>query len=165
MSQIEKLLIPLIDDNISFDDINTNDFVGVYTEDINSPGLDYIYLVFVYDINNLRPKLAINAIDYVRRIGNGLYHIYKFPRITTDIQKVLSGNYTSISNKGISHVYTFWNGVDNITANYPFYRTLTNEPYYRAIPEETYIPLCKRKEPQGFTVAKQQSLGLLCFLS
>jgi hypothetical protein len=155
MSQIEKLLIPLIDENISFDDINADDFVGVYTEDINSPGLDYIYLVFVYDISNLRPKLATNAIDYVRRIGNELYHIYKFPRITTDIQKILSGTYTSISNKGISRVYTFWNGFDNITANYPFYRTLANESYYRAIPEETYIPLCKRKEPQGFTVAKQ----------
>lgn len=165
MNQIEKLLIPLIDENISFDDVNTNDFIGVYTEDINSPGLDYIYLVFVYDISNLRPKLATNAIDYVRRIGNVLCHIYKFPRITTDIQKILSGNYTQLSNKGISNVYSFWNGIDNITANYPFSRVLANEPYYRAIPEETYIPLCKRKEPQGFTVAKQQSLGLLCFLS
>lgn len=155
MNQIEKLLIPLIDENISFDDVNTNDFVGVYTEDINSPGLDYIYLVFVYDISNLRPKLATNAIDYVRRIGDVLYHIYKFPRITTDIQKILSGTYTQLSNKGISQVYTFWNGIDNITANYPFNRVLANEVYYRAIPEETYIPLCKRKEPRGFTVAKQ----------
>ena len=155
MSQIEKLLIPLIDENISIEDINTNDFVGVYTEDINSPGLDYIYLVFVYDINNMRPRIAKNAIDYVRRVGNGLYHIYKFPKISTDIQKILSGNYTLLSNKGITQVYTFWNGTDDITANYPFSRVLANEPYYRAIPEETYIPLCKRKEPQGFTVVKQ----------
>ena len=155
MSQIEKLLIPLIDENISFEDVNTDDFIGVYTEDINSPGLDYIYLVFEYDISNLRPKIATNAIDYVRRIGDNLYHIYKFPRITTDIQKILSGTYTSVSNKGISRVYNFWNGIDDITANYPFRRVLANEIYYRAITEEKYIPLCKRKEPQGFTVAKQ----------
>lgn len=155
MSQIEKLLIPLIDENISFSDVNTDDFIGVYTEDINSPGLDYIYLVFEYDISNLRSKLATNAIDYVRRIGNNVYHIYKFPRITTDIQKILSGTYASISNEGISRVYTFWNGIDNISANYPFNRVLANEIYYRAIPEETYIPLCKRKEPRGLTVEKQ----------
>lgn len=155
MSQIEKLLIPLIDDNISFEDVNSNDFVGVYTEDINSPGLDYIYLVFVYNIDNLRPKIATNAIDYVRRIGNNLYHIYKFPRVTNDIQKILSGNYTLLSNKGMFKVYKFWTGIDDIVANYPFNRVLANEPYYRAIPEEIYIPLCKRKEPQGFTVAKQ----------
>lgn len=155
MSNIEKILIPLIDDNISFSDVDSNDFVGVYTEDINSPGLDYIYLVFAYDINKLRSKIATNAIDYVRRIGNNLYHIYKFPRISKDIQRILSGNYTLLSNKGIFKVYKFWKGIDDITANYPFNRVIANEPYYRAIPEEIYIPLCKRKEPQGFTVEKQ----------
>ena len=48
MSQIEKLLIPLIDENIVLEDINTDDFLGVYTEDINSPGVDHLYLVFEY---------------------------------------------------------------------------------------------------------------------
>lgn len=163
MSQIEKLLIPLIDENIVLEDINTNDFLGVYTEDINSPGVDHLYLVFEYDISNLRPNLSKSGIDYVRRIGDKLCHIYKFPRLP-DIKKILSGNYTELSNSGISRIYTFWNNIDNITANYPFNRTLANEKYYRVIPEETYTPLFKKREPRGLAVAKQQSLGLFCFL-
>lgn len=155
MSQVEKLLIPLIDDNIMLKDVNVQDFVGVYTEDINSPGLDYIYLVFKYDISNMRSKLATNSIDYARRIGDNLFHIYKYPILSLDIRKILSGNYTTLSNEGISKIYTFWKSFDDITANYPFYRVLAGEKYYRAIPEEHYIPLSVRKEPQGITVEKR----------
>ena len=154
MSQIEKLLIPLLDKNIVFKDVDTNDFLGVYTEDINSPGVDYLYLVFKYDIFNLRGNLSKGGIDYVRRIGDNLYHIYKFPRLL-DTKKILSGNYTDLSNEGISRIHTFWEGIDNITANYPFYRTIANEKYYRVIPEETYTSFYKKREPRGFIVAKQ----------
>ena len=154
MSQIEKLLIPLIDENIILEDVDTDDFLGVFTEDINSPGVDYLYLVFKYDISNLRSNLSKGGIDYVRRIGNELYHIYKFPRLP-DTNKILSGNYTELSNKGISRVYSFWNNVDDITAKYPFYRTIANEKYHRVIPEETYTQFYKKREPRGFTVQKQ----------
>ena len=154
MSQIEKLLIPLIDDNIVLGDVDTDDFLGVFTEDINSPGVDHLYLVFKYNIRNLRSNLAKNGVDYVRRIGDELYHIYKFPRLP-DVSKILKGNYTELSNKGVSRIYSFWNNIDNITANYPFYRTIANEKYYRVIPEEVYSPFYKKREPRGFTVEKQ----------
>ena len=95
MSQIEKLLVPLMDKDIVLEDIDTNDFLGVYTEDINSPGVDYLYLVFEDDISNLRSNLSKGGIDYVRRIGDKLYHIYKFPRLP-DVKKILSGNYTEL---------------------------------------------------------------------
>ena len=155
MSQIEKLLLPLIDDNITLDEINNNKFIGVFTDDVNSPGLDYIYLVFVYDIENLHPKLAINGIDSVKRIGDNLFHVYKFPRVSVDLKKLLKGEYRTISNEGISKIYNFWKSCDEVTANYPFARTVYKEQYYRIIPEEKFVPLCERKEPKGFTVEKQ----------
>ena len=151
MSQIEKLLIPLLYKNIVLKDVDTCDFLGVYTEDINSPGVDYIYLVFKYDIFNLRQNLSNSGVDYVRRIENDLYHIYKFPRLP-DIKKVLSGNYTNLSNEGISRIYTFWKDVDDITANYPFHRTIANEKYHRIIPEEKYVPFYKKREPKGLVI-------------
>lgn len=155
MSQIEKLLIPLIDDNITINEVNTHKFIGVFTEDVNSPGLDYVYLVFVYDISDLHPKLAINGIDSAKRIGNNLYHVYKFPRVSPDLKRLLKGEYQLISNEGVSKIYTFWKDYDEVTANYPFARTIAKESYNRVIPEEEFVPLCKRKEPQGFTVEKQ----------
>ncbi len=154
MSQIEKLIVPLVDENITLKDVDTSDFLGVYTEDINSPGVDYLYLVFKYDISNLRQNLSHNGVDYVRRIGNDLYHIYKFPRLP-DIKKIISGNYAELSNRGISRIHTFWSGVDDITANYPFYRTIANEKYYRVIPEEAYVPFYRKREPKGLAVKKQ----------
>lgn len=155
MSLIEKLLIPLIDDNITLDEINTNKFIGVFTEDVNHPGLDYIYLVFVYDITDLHPKLSKNGIDSVKRIGDCLYHVYKFPRVSVDLKRLLKGDYRLISNEGISKIYNFWKSVDEFTANYPFARTVYKENYFRIIPEEKFIPLCVKKEPQGVTVDKR----------
>lgn len=162
MSVIEKLLIPLIDENIKLSDIKTNDFCGVFTEDINHPGLDYIYLVFNYDIENLRPNLAINGIDSAKRIGNRLYHVYKFPRLNSDLKRIIKGDYYLLSNEGISKIYNFWKTEDSFIANYPFSRTIAKEKYSRTIPEEKYIPLCKKREPQGVTVEKQQPLGFIC---
>lgn len=155
MSQIEKLLIPLIDDNIKIDEVNTEKFVGVFTEDVNSPGLDYVYLVFIYDMENLHHNLGINGVDIVRRIGDSLYHIYKFPKVSVDLKRLLKGDYNLISNEGVSKIYNFWKDEDKVTANYPFYRTLAKEKYFRTIPEEKVIPLCVKKEPQGITVQKQ----------
>ena len=154
MSQTEKLLIPLIDENITKDDIENIKFLGVYTEDINSPGIDYVYLVFIYDINNIHMNLGINGIDYTRRIGDCLYHIFKYPK-STDLKRLLNGEYQLISNEAISKIHNFWKNTDEITANYPFARVITKEKYNKTIPEEKYIPLRKSKKPQEFTVPKR----------
>ena len=154
MSQIEKILIPLIDDNILYKDINNTDFVGVFTEDINAPSSNYVYIVFTYNMMDLHPSLGISGIDNIRQIGKELFQIYKFPR-TSDINKILSGNYTDISNEGITKIFSFWNDIDKVTSNYPFHRTLAKQKYYRIIPEEEFIPLCKKKKPQGITVEKR----------
>lgn len=151
MSQTEKLLIPLIDDNFTKDDVENKKFLGVYTEDINCPGIDYIYLVFIYDINNIHQNLSANGIDCTRRIGDCLYHIFKYPK-TLDVKRVLNGEYQLVSNEGVSKIFNFWKGIDDTTANYPFARVITKEVYNRTIPEEKYIPLRKNKTPQGFTV-------------
>lgn len=153
MSQIEKLLIPLIDDNITLSDILSDKFIGVFTEDINSPGVDYIYLVYIYDMNNLHLSLATNSIDIVRRIGDELYHILKFPIYRSDLKKILHGDYNSLSNEGISKIYSFWKNTDINTANYPFMKVISAESYYRCIPEEKFISLHK-KESRGLTVSQ-----------
>lgn len=161
MSETEKLLIPLIDDRITFEDINTKDFIGVFTEDINAPGLDYIYLVFKYDMKDLRLPVSMYGYDVVRRIGDTLWHIIKFPRVSVDLKRVLRGDYQMLSNKGISKVYTFWKDHDGAAACTPFNQTINKESYHREIPEETYVPLVrghilrKDEEIQGLTIEKQ----------
>jgi hypothetical protein len=135
MSQIEKLLIPLIDENLSYSDICDDSFIGVFTEDINMPGLNYIYLVYMYDMNNLHLKLCENGIDIVRRIGDDLYHIIKFPIYLTDLKRIIKGEYNLISNEGISKIYTFWKDFDLETANFPFYKTLIRKPEGFTVPQ------------------------------
>lgn len=151
MSQIEKLIIPLIDNSISVNEVTSDKFIGVFTEDINMPGLDYIYLVYLYDMNDLHSSISDNSIDVVRRIGDKLYHIIKFPRCSPDLKKILSGNYNMLSNEGISKIYNFWKDFDPETANFPLSKVISAEKYYRCIPEEKFIPLLQRK-PGGLTV-------------
>lgn len=149
MSKIEKLIIPLIDDCITMKEISSEKFIGVFTEDINMPGLDYIYLVYEYDMNNLHLSF-ISGIDCVRRIGDKLVHIIKFPIYSHDLKHVLKGEYNLLSNEGISKIYTFWKDFDLETANFPFCKTLAGEKYYRCIPEEKLVSL--KRKPEGFTV-------------
>lgn len=151
MSKIEKLLVPLIDDNIAPNDILSDKFIGIFTEDINMPGLDYIYLVYIYDMDNLHLSLSNNSIDIVRRIGDELYHIIKFPKYSSDLKKILNGDYNLLSNEGISKIYNFWKNLDSDTANYPFSKVISTEKYYRCIPEEKFVPL-KHNKPEGITV-------------
>ena len=151
MSQIEKILTPLIDDSITVNDISSEKFIGIFTDDINMPGQDYVYLVYVYDMNDLHKSISKNSIDIVRRIGNNLYHIIKFPRCSLDLKNVLAGKYSLLSNKGISKIYNFWKDYDSDTANFPLTKTISAEKYYRCIPEEKFIPLSQRK-PEGLAV-------------
>lgn len=161
MSETEKLLIPLIDDRIAYEDIDTSDFIGVFTEDINAPGLDYIYLVFKYNMKDLRLPISMYGYDVVRRIGDTLWHIIKFPRASVDLKRVLRGDYRMLSNEGISKIYNFWKNYDTAAACTPFNSTIAKNPYYHEIPEETYVPFPKghilRKDEgvQGLTVEKQ----------
>ena len=161
MSETEKLLIPLIDDHIKYEDIDTDDFIGIFTEDINNPGLDYIYVVFKYNMKNLRMPMSLYGCEVIRRIGNELWHIIKFPRVSVDLKRVLRGEYRTMSNEGISKVYNFWKNHDTAAACTPFNSTIAKDPYYHEIPEETYVPLpwehILRKDEgvQGLTVEKQ----------
>lgn len=161
MTDTEKLLIPLIDEHIEYKDIDTKDFIGIFTEDINAPGLDYIYVVFKYNMKNLRMPMSLYGCDVVRRIGDELWHIIKFPRVSVDLKRVLRGDYQLLTNEGISKIYTFWKEHDTKAACTPFNRTLNKLPYERIIPEETYVPLIKEhilrkdEEVQGLTIEKQ----------
>jgi hypothetical protein len=161
MSTFEKLLIPLIDDHISYDVINTEDFIGVFTEDINSPGLDYIYVAFKYNMKNLRMPASLYACEVMRTINNELWHILKFPRVSVDLKRILKGDYQMISNEGINKIYTFWKPYDTEAACTPFNQTLNKQPYYKVIPEENYVPrpteriLRKDEEVWGITVERR----------
>lgn len=155
MSIIEKLIIPLISDCIKYKHIDTVDFIGVYTEDVNSPSDMYIYLVFLYRIENLRFPLCKEGVDRVRKIGKKLYQIIKYP-ITSDLKHLLNGEYSLISNEGISKIYNFWEDKDPIIANFPLSRTLAMEKYSRIIPEEDFTGYnIRNKKVGGITVTKQ----------
>ena len=52
---LAKLIIPLLDDNITREDVSPNSgFVGIYTEDINKPYLDnHIFLLYDSEVNTI----------------------------------------------------------------------------------------------------------------
>lgn len=159
MSVKEKILIPLIDDSIKLNDVLSDNFIGVFTEDINAPCEKCVYLVYVYDMNNLHMSINSHS-DVVRNIGGQLYHILKFTINSADLRNALSGYYQNISNEGVSKIYNFWKDEDEHVAKYPFARVLVAEAYNRTIPEEIYVPLCK-KESRGITVQHSNPRDLI----
>lgn len=158
MSVKEKILIPLIDDSIKADDVLSEDFIGVFTEDINYPCENCIYLVYKYNMDDLHLSIKCHS-DCVRNIGNDLYHILKFTVWSKDLKSAIGGYYQNISNCGVSKIYNFWKDVDKSTAEYPFAKTLAMESFSRTIPEEIYVPLCK-KESRGITISNPRDFIL-----
>lgn len=146
MSNIEKVIIPLINDDISIEDISeSNGFIGIYFEDINKPYLDnHIFLLYNWSNNKSvtvfykYKKLSSfygYRIIYLKNIPYIVYiftsnmlinRIKKGTGILRDINKV--------------RILQFWQFKDAwITLNV-MRGTIISDPLNSILPEEDFMP-------------------------
>ena len=149
MSTQMKLIIPLIDPNITKEDLSEKaGFVDAYLYDINRPSLtDNVFLMYRTDTND---KSAIHREEkfkdspYVRsktfiHVNDVCYVIYAFNIITQDVRLLKRGLPVSTI-KNNSRILSFWEGKDDAVNKAILW---TSEPYSvqtQTVPEADYYP-------------------------
>lgn len=155
LNSVAKLIIPLLDDNITHNDISyESGFVNAYTEDKNRPYLeDYIFLLYDSSFNtieSLNRFLKFRQLDtlystrYIK-IDKKHYTVYTFTKANnrSAINNIIQGSTAPVNAK--LEIYNFWKIVPSESYNYeiflPQYRfgefataTMAEEDYY---PEKT----------------------------
>ena len=149
MSLHTKLILPLIDENLTLEDISPKTgFVDIYTFDINRPSLtNYVFLMYKVDPTEefIRVKNKLTALKtfYSKKhvkINNVLYIIYTFI-INTSI-KYIRKNAPSMLNKDDKvKIGKFWKYTDvDVTDFLLGYNYIGNKFEDVVIPEEDYSP-------------------------
>lgn len=119
MTEFAKIIIPLLDDNITKEDVSKEaGFVGLYTEDIDNPELGYVYLV--YDDTVRTEDSCERAVrfagfreivkQYTKIVNSTPLLVYKF-WYRPDIKELMSGTIRLNANQKI-RILQFW-GLDD----------------------------------------------------
>ena len=122
MSTQIKMIIPLLDPDITKDDISDEaGFVDGYLYDINRPSLtDNVFLMYkayANDIKAVRRDEKFNKSPFLRsikyiRVDGELYIIYTFSIINKDIRSLKMGRpLTTVNNT--FRILSFWHGNDS----------------------------------------------------
>lgn len=146
MSNITKVIIPLVDDKLSLEDFsNKEGFEDIYFEDINRPYLDdHIFLMYnwsdnkstkiFYKFRNLKSFYGYKII-YINRVPHVVYiftsnslinRLKRGTAILRDINKL--------------RILQFWQFKDAWVALNVARGTVTSDPPVGSVPEEDYLP-------------------------
>lgn len=146
MSNIEKVILPLIDNGISLDDISEkNGFVAMYTEDINRPYLDdHIFLLYNWS-NKKSTKVFYNFRDLPSFYGYKIIYLKGVPYIvytftSNSLINRLKRGTAILRDVNKLRVLQFWQFKDawislNVTRG-----TVAGDPPQDVLPEEDYLP-------------------------
>ena len=120
MSIAYKLIIPLLDENLTIQDISPEaGFIDIYSEDINRPYLDN-HIFLLYDMSNTKEAFEANLKMksmknlygvYKVKINNVDYTLYAFT-ITSKTIKNIKCNAFVLSDKEKMRIFAFWNFTD-----------------------------------------------------
>lgn len=167
MSTSLKFIIPLLDNNLTLDDISDKaGFVGVYTQDINRPYLDHhIFLVYVVGIATQESKNRFEKFKSLKTISNTkcvnikgyTYIVYTFPIINKAIDHIINGA-LMLSKDDKLRIICFWQLKDRDINDFmisSFY--LIGEFKDAVLPEEDY------SEP--YAIAYDKESGALTYVS
>lgn len=164
MSTQMKLIIPLLDKNITKEDLtNTAGFVDAYVYDKNRPAIDNC-IFLMYDMSkttaetgrrehNFAKCTNIHSIK-VEYIGGKPFKIFAFKIIGKDVKDLLNG-YKPKQYNNVVRILSFWRGYDDDVNK----TMLINKPErisrdWKTIPEYDYRP-----SPQmGFGINKGEAL-------
>ena len=144
-----KLIIPLLDDNITLEDISEESgFVNAFTEDINKPYYDnHIFLLYksVDTIESLRRFQKFNVLETIHNIryitiNKEHYIVYTFVKINKDINNILKCG-QCFNPKDALEINNFWKDIDNdlfqrlFIPQYEYTKDIKD-----VLPEEDYYP-------------------------
>lgn len=163
MSLQYKLIIPLLDEHITLEDLSlTVGFMNAYTEDINHPYMDnHIFLLYSNEIMTSKSiecqkKLAKLSTLYSRRnlrIKGHSYCSFAFPAHSKTINQLKHGiGYLTTEEK--CRINKFWKGTDDEVSNYLMDNDnfLSFESVSHVIPEEDYVPSRFSDEKTGLSI-------------
>lgn len=149
MSLHTKLMLPLIDENLTLEDISDKaGFVDVYTLDVNRPSLTYhIFLMYRRTMEpqslKTREKLAKLKSFYSKKnvkIDNKLYVIYSFT-LNMSMKNIRKNALLTLSKDDRTRIGNFWKFKDtDITDFLLGYSYLGNGFKDNVVPEEDYSP-------------------------
>ena len=144
MSNIYKVIIPLIDESITLNDIKDDTFVGCYTEDINRPYLDsHIFLLYKWSENKSTKvfynfKKAKSFYGYkVMYINGECFIVYTFTS-NPSIQGLKNG-YSTLGSIPKLRILRFWQFTDKWVTFNVMRGTIMCGPPSGVVPEEDYI--------------------------
>lgn len=148
-----KLIIPLLDDNITLDDISKESgFVNAYTDDINKPFYDnHIFLLYksIDTKESLNRFQKFNQLDTIHNkryitIDREHYIVYTFVKTNKDINNILNCG-QCFNPKNSIEINNFWKLMDNDLFQRCFHpRYEYSKEIKNILPEEDYYPY----EPQ-----------------
>lgn len=144
MSNIYKIIIPLIDENISLNDVQDDTFVDCYLEDKNRPFLDnHIFLMYKWgDEKSTKVFYKFRDIKSfygykITYINGESYIIYAFTS-NVNIKHLCNGNIL-LGTLLKLRILRFWQFTDKwITFNI-MRGTIMCDPPSNILPEEDYI--------------------------
>ena len=154
MSLQFKLIIPLLDENITLEDLSlTSGFMDAYTEDVNHPYMDnHIFLLYSNEVITkesieCQRKLSKLPTLYSRRnlkINGHSYCSFAFAICNKTIRQLKSQiGYLTDDEK--CRINKFWHGTDDEVSKYLMNEDnfLRFESVSHVIPEEDYVPLSR----------------------
>lgn len=125
MTIFEKVILPLIDDNIKPDDLTDEaGFVDTYTKDPDHPG-DYRVFYFCVDCNirtqsSIKRAIRYNTSPwlsgmYTKRVNNRPILVYKF-KIKPEVCKFMEG-YINLTADQKTRILQFW-GIEDAVSQF-----------------------------------------------
>lgn len=120
MNAAYKLIIPLLDKNLTLEDISPEaGFVDIFSEDINKPYLDN-HIFLLYDLTNTSAKAysrnkKLESSEYlydkyIITISGNEFMVYVF--VASRTIKNIKRNVFVFTNEEKMRIYTFWNFTD-----------------------------------------------------
>lgn len=146
MSNLAKVILPLIDDNISLEDIaEDTGFVGIYTEDINRPYLDdHVFLMYNWN-DVMSTKVFYKFKNMSSFYGYKIIYLKGIPYI---VYTFTSNSLINRLKKGVAilrdvnklRILQFWQFKDAWVALNVARGTVTDDSPRDILPEEDYMP-------------------------
>ena len=146
MSKFEKMIIPLINTELTMNDFKENTgFIGAYVEDMDRPYLDnHVFLMYKWGLDSSDASIfykfkKLNSFHSykIRYINDEPVIIYTFTS-NRDINHLKRGG-NIIGESSKQHILQFWMFTDNVVTINVMRGTIASTPP-PPLPPEDYIP-------------------------
>lgn len=122
MTLSEKLLIPLLDTELTLDDISTQaGFVDIFNVDLNNPDeTGSVYLVYLMSICSKQSHKTKNKLKDMKNLSwwhrasiqNMFFRVYKFPLYNFSL-KTISEGINALTDDDKRRINSFWKNTDD----------------------------------------------------